>query len=350
MVEVKARDIPATVKKLGRHVRAAALFGPDAGMVRDYARQIALQVAESLDDPFSVVRLSPKDLNDNTGLLADEMASISMMGGRRLVWLEGADKNCVEAVKLALSAPGLADQDSFLLVTAGDIRKTDALIKPFVAEGAALAIACYGDEGGALADLISSTLMAAGLRAEPEAMTYLVAHLGGDRMVSKSELEKLVLYMGPAPEGAAASQVPLRPVTLADARANIGDASSFALFQIAESVTAGNRVGLEDGLDRAWTNGENPIAVLRVVTQRVMKLQQARLAVDKGVPAREAVTKLGVFWKDADAFTRQLERWPVMKLARALDILLEAEVACKTTGNPAQILCARALLSLAKAA
>ena len=34
------------------------------------------------------------------------------------------------------------------------------------------------------------------ITARPEAMQYLIAHLGGDRGVSRQELEKLALYVG----------------------------------------------------------------------------------------------------------------------------------------------------------
>ena len=41
---------------------------------------------------------------------------------------------------------------------------------------------------------------------------------------------------------------------------------------------------------------------------------------------------------------------PAADLGRALDVLLEAEIACKTTGSPAGPICARAALRLTQAA
>jgi DNA polymerase-3 subunit delta len=46
----------------------------------------------------------------------------------------------------------------------------------------------------------------------------------------------------------------------------------------------------------------------------------------------------------------QLARWPADKLATALDLLLAAELDCKTTGMPAPEICGRAILQLTRAA
>ena len=340
MVEVKARDIAARVRSIGGQTRAVILFGPDQGMVRERAKAIGKQISADLNDAFQVARVTAKNLQEHPSMLADEMAAISMMGGRRLVWLEDADKSCLESLKLALASAG----EGFLLVTAGDIRKTDALVKPFTAKDTTvLAIPCYSDEGGSLAQLVQSVLSQAGLQIEQHAMRYLVNNLGADRMVSRRELDKLVLYMGTA------DRYPNRQVTMDDVRANVGDSSAFVLTQIAESVTGGNKKGLEDGLERAWISGDNPVAILRIVQNRLLRFHQARGHMEAGMPAGAAVKKMGVFWKEADAFAAQLNRWSMAKINRAMDILLEAEEQCKTTGNPAEVICARALLSITKA-
>ncbi len=338
MVEVKPREIASRLKNVGPGARAAILFGPDQGMVRERAKVIAQQIVDDLSDAFQVARPALKALGDTPSLLADEMAALSMLGGRRLIWLESADKSALEPIKLALAGTG----DGFLLVTAGDIRKTDALVKPFIGAKDTLAIACYSDEGGSLVDVVRESLGSHGHSVTQDAMRYLVDHLGADRGVSRQELEKLALYKGPQPG----------EITLDEARAVIGDASAFALHSVAEAVTSGNKTGLESGLERAWIAGDNPVQVLRIVSMRLMRFHLVRAKMASGVSEAEAIKALRppVFWKEADAFRRDLARWPLGKLNRAVDILISAEEQCKTTGNPAQVLCARALLSITKAA
>jgi DNA polymerase-3 subunit delta len=47
------------------------------------------------------------------------------------------------------------------------------------------------------------------------------------------------------------------------------------------------------------------------------------------------------------AFRAQLGLWTRSQLADALGLLAEAEIECKTTGLPADVMCGRALVRLA---
>ena len=47
------------------------------------------------------------------------------------------------------------------------------------------------------------------------------------------------------------------------------------------------------------------------------------------------------------AFKAQVQKWSEAKLFEALDLLLETEALCKTTGVPAEAACARALFNVA---
>ena len=338
-MKVKPRDIPAILKSLDPKIRAVLVFGRDDGLVRERAEKIGKQIAEDLSDPFQVARPSLADIKEHPSLLLDEVSAISMMGGRRLVRLEGAGNESTEAVKLVL---GSDQGDGLLTITAGDLKPTSSLRKLMEGAKNGLAIACYEDSLQDLMGLVQTVLADAGLSATQDAVAYLVENLGGDRMVSRGELEKLVLYKGS--EGG--------QVTLADAKACVGDTSAMGLGQIAEAVTAGNLTGLDRLIERAWTEGHSAIPILRHLQMRLMRFHQARGMMDQGMNASEAVNKLRppVFFGERDRFMGELQRWSSRKIEMALDILLEAEIDCKTTGNPADVICARALLRLTKAA
>jgi DNA polymerase-3 subunit delta len=327
------------LKSLDPRMRGVLIFGRDEGLVRERAEKIGRQIAEDLTDPFQVARPGLADIKDNPSVLADEVAAISMMGGRRLVRLEGAGNESTEAAKLVLDG---TQGDGLLVVTSGDLKPTSSLRKLFEGSKTGLAVACYEDSAQDLMGLVHSVLSDAGLSATQDAAAYLVDNLGGDRMVSRGELEKLVLY-----KGADGTQV-----TLQDAKACVGDTAALGLNQIAEAVTAGDLAALEKRLERAWTAGHSAIPILRHLQGRMMRFHLARGFMEQGMNPSEAVGKLRppVFFGERDRFTRELGRWSLRKLDMALEILTEAELDCKTTGNPADVICARALLRLAKAA
>jgi DNA polymerase III subunit delta len=338
-MKVKPRDIQPLLKNIGAHVRAVLVFGRDEGLARERADLISKQIAPDLSDPFQVARPTLADIKEHPSLLLDELSAISMMGGRRLVRLDGAGKESAEAVKLALAG---AQGDGLLVITAGDLKPASSLRKTVETAKNALAIACYEDSSRDLMGLVQSVLADAGLTATQDAAAYLVDNLGGDRMVSRGELEKLVLYKGK--EGG--------QVTISDAEACVGDTAALGLNQIAEAVTAGDLKRLEKLLERARTAGENAIAILRTLQNRMMRIHLARGYMDQGMSAGEALGKLRppVFFAERDRFQLEVSRWHTRKVEQALEILIEAELDCKTTGNPADVICARALLRLTKAA
>jgi DNA polymerase-3 subunit delta len=338
-VKPKPRDIPAILKSLDPKVRAVLIFGRDDGLVRERAEKIGKQITPDLSDPFQVARPTASDIKESPSILLDEVAALSMMGGRRLIRLEGAGNEATDAVKLVLESEL---GDGLLVITAGDLKPTSSLRKLLEGAKNAIAIACYEDSAQDLMGLVQSVLSEARLSATQDAVAYLVDNLGGDRMVSRSELDKLVLYMG-----AGGGQV-----TIEDAKACVGDTAALGLNQIAEAVTAGNLKQLERFLERAWTAGENAIAIIRTLQNRMMRIHLARGYMEQGMSANEAVGKLRppVFFGERDRFVGEVSRWGTRKVEMALEILLEAELDCKTTGNPADVICARALLRLAKAA
>ena len=61
--------------------RVVLLHGEDVGLIRDRASRLVRAVAGASDDPFRVAELD----RDGFGRIAEEMASLSLTGGRRVV-------------------------------------------------------------------------------------------------------------------------------------------------------------------------------------------------------------------------------------------------------------------------
>ena len=91
-MKVYPRDVDTQVTKLSPQYLAVLVFGPDEGLVRERSSKIAKQVLPDLKDPFLVANIDPNNLKSEPGLLADEAAAISMMGGRRVIRIDGWHK------------------------------------------------------------------------------------------------------------------------------------------------------------------------------------------------------------------------------------------------------------------
>lgn len=336
MVKIAPAKIPQLLKSFDAQFSFVLIYGPDEGLVRERADIISLQIVSDLNDTFNIARPELSSLSDQPSILGDEMASLSMLGGRRVVRLDGATEKAVKACEIAME--GLKT-DNLLIVTAGSLTPRSKLRLLFESSNNAAALPCYADNIRDIEALIFEILNSYGLRAEAAAISYLSTALGNDRAVTRGEIEKLALYKSNGDNS---------EVTLADAKAVVGDNNALTLGEIANAVAGGQPQKLDGLFNNATTQGENPIAILRVLQKHLQQLHFVKGLVDEGIPAETAMGKLfpKLFFKAKDDFKAQLYKWNTKNLVQALSLCQKAEVQCKTTGMPDQAICARTCLSL----
>ena len=335
-MKVAPKDADRFAKAPAPGVRAILVYGPDSGLVSERLQSLAASVVEDLKDPFLVAEFTAGDLRADPARLADEAAAISFTGGRRVVIL----RDCGDGVS-AHFAPFLADPpgDALVLLEAGDLPNRSSLRKLFERSAKAAALACYRDEGGAVAAVIRETFAGSGKGFERDAMAYLTANLGADRLQTRRELEKLALYV------ASSSQ----DIGLADVEACIGDNADLSLDEIAFAVASGDMAALERKLPRSLREGHSAVAVLRRVQGHFQRLHLVAGMAAGGQPLEETLKKLRppLFWKARDGFIAQARIWSPSLLAKAVRKLIAAEADCKSSGQPAELLTARCLLEIA---
>lgn len=323
-------------------VAAALLYGPDEGLVKERAAALAAAVAGDAADPFRVSEMTAVDLREDPARLADEAAALTLTGGRRVVRLREAGDGVAPVVAAVMeTAP-----PALLVVEAGELGTRSPLRNLFEGAANAVAIACYHDEGDSLGAMITAELGRAGLGVAPEALQYLTANLGGDRMVTRRELEKLALYMA---DGTGAAKRPAT-VTLEDAMAVVGDTAALGLDDLMLDVADGRLAAVERGLERQLAEGVAPVSIVRAAARHFMRLHAVAGAMARGQDAERAMATLRppVFVRHRARVRRQAQRWPAATLGAALARLTAAELDCKTTALPAEAVCRRALADLAQ--
>ncbi len=316
-------------------LRVFLVYGPDAGLVRERANALAKISVPDPNDPFASVLLPAAGLAGSTRLY-DEMASVALGGGKRLVRIQGADESLAPVLAALLLDPPAGD--SLLIVEAGDLGSKSKLRKTCEEEAQiACAIPCYIEDAGARMRTISEILSSENIRAAREVVAALADILPPDRLAMRSELEKFAVYVG---KGNAAS--------IDDVHASVQDAGAAELDDLVFAVGAGESKRAAQLIDRLYAEQTSPVAILRATQRHFLRLQWARAEMDKGVAATDAVKRLQppVFWKYESAMTSQLRRWPSAKAALALRRLYDAEAAVKRTGTPDAALCAQTLLGL----
>ncbi len=346
---IKPRAVTGFLRNPSPMARAVLVFGRDEGMVREYVETLMNTVVEDRRDPFRVADIRADSLKDDRARLADEAAAISMTGGRRVIRVRAAtNAHTGLFVDFLANPPG----DALVVVEGGDLAKSSALRKAFEEADYGAVLPCYSDEGVDLEHMIVDHLRERhGLRADSGAVSFLAERLGSDRMLTRQELDKLALYMGPGHPGTNGTSES-KTITVEDAQEAVGDSAAVQLDQIVFAAAGGELPILDRALARHLNAGESPIPVLRALSRHLERLQLVRAATDNGQPLNGVLKTLRppVFFKQEKAFTRQARLWSGELLKTALQITLDAELDCKTTGLPAETVCGRALLRIAVAA
>ena len=324
------------------HLRAALFHGRDAGLVRDRAQRLAGRVTERPDDPFDVGLMVQSDIDDQPQRLEEELAAISMLGGRRLVWLRLSDdkgyaaKRTVEA--LASHVAGEFNPDAFFLIEAPALSKDAPLRKSAEREPSVAVVACYDDEPADLKELARHALSKESLGLTNEALDLFVGRLPPDRGVAKAEIERLILFLGP--HAGRSTDVPeLQDFLGVEAEASLGRAADDAFGgRLAEAQAALAGAGLP--------SGSAPAAV-RAMGYHLGRLRRVLTAHESGAELKSAARAAGVFWKEEREFLRQARAWTLHHLDSLQSEVLAADQSCKHTGAPAELLAERLALSIA---
>jgi len=320
-------------------IRAVLLHGEDEGMVRERAQRIAKAVVPDLADPFRVAELSGEALRADPVRLDDETRALSLVGGRRVVRVRGADDGQAALFERFFAA--LPPGDSLVVVEAGELGGKSALRRAFEAAKDGAAIVCRADGVEELGALVDSVMAAHRVSVSRDARRYLAEHLSGDRSINRGELEKLALYAG---DGGS--------VSYDEAREVVGDSAEITLDDAIRATAAGDLAALERSLQRAFEEGESPVTALRAALRHFQRLYVATARVAAGSSPEDAISGLRppVFYDMREAFLGHLRLWSKGRAAAALEALHAAERNAKRTGLPAEAVCRDALLRVARGA
>lgn len=269
MAQKKAHEVEGWLRRPDPRVGIVLVYGPDGGMVAERSRSFAAQTGISLDDPFSVTRLDATEA-DEPGRLVDEAFTVPMFAARRLIWIRNISqqKNITEGVRQLCETPA---QDATILLEAGDLKKGSALRSAVENSANAMSLPCYADAARDLDRLLDETLEPAGLRITIEARALLKRNLGGDRLGTRGELEKLVLYA----KGKATIEVD-------DVAALTGDVAARSVDDVVDAMLVGRLQDFDLMFQRHIQAGGHPYLLLAAGMRQLQSLQLMRASLDEG--------------------------------------------------------------------
>ncbi|MFN3746260.1 MAG: DNA polymerase III subunit delta [Hyphomicrobiaceae bacterium] len=338
MVAIKAQQANAVLTRPDPGLTAFLIYGSDAGLVSERAVRLAQSLAARDTPPGEIVRIDDSELEEDSERLSVELLTLPMFGGRKIVRTAMSRRVTGAILRSIIAGPPLAGA---LIVEGGNLRPDDAARQAFEKSPHAAAIPCFTDDASSLEVMINEVLAAHRLSIAPEARELLLARLGADRGLSRSEVEKLALY------AAGRGMIEAEAV-----EAVVGDASELAVERVIDAAAAGDGTRAIEGCQRLLASGEGAQSVIAAVQWHFARLHRIRSGLEAGRSLDEALRQIRppLHFKRRAAVEAQCRKWTAPKLSAALARIRASARAARTAASLEDAHAERLLMELARLA
>lgn len=309
------------------------LYGPNEGLIRDNCIKVKKLFNKA---GAEMVNFVGKSISEEPENLIDEIKTISMFSEQKIITIENPiDKN----IELFEDAFTSLPENLLIIVVAGNLSKNSKIRKFF--EGSKILLACahYEDDLKSKSQQIQDLEKNINKVLNKDIKTYLSQNLSSDRMISFNEIDKLTLLYSSNN----------RTPELSDIKLIFNDNSETGLNKISQNVLSGQTNKLVINLNRLFSEGVSPVAVIRNMLNYVERIQKTQITLKRTNNFEEAIKTLKppVFWKDKDIFQLHCKKWPIRDTINNFNILVNAELSCKSNYSLTNLLCERALIKIA---
>ena len=306
-MEIKSHEFDGFLGERSRHYRVFLIYGPDRGLVSERAAAVARKTGVDLDDAFCVVKLTPDEFQKDPGRVLDEVRSIGLFGGMKLIWLKGVSQDKPLSDVFAEVA-SVIPESVFLIIEAGDLKKGSGLRKIGEADRSIATVPCYPDDERALNGLIDQEMQQAGLTIAMDARRMLLDLIGGDRIASRNEVQKLALFCRGE-----------KKVEVAHVEAIMGDASAISVDDAVDAILTGDLPGYLHAAQKIVSSKTSVFLLLQSCLKQFQMLEVLRSEMDeKRQPAASVLQTSGrhIHFRRKPAVEKALRSWDTAALGR----------------------------------
>ena len=332
MTVIRNENADAYVKSPRPEIQLYLVHGIDQGLVHERAATLIRVLLGREADSFRLTRIDGESIVREPGRLADEAHAIPMLGGHRVVWVDARSRDLGRYIEPLIAHP---PKDCRLIVEAGNLKRGAVLRRAFEGAANAISIECYPDERRAMRALIDAEAREAGVEVTGEARDALLSLLGQDRLTTRGEIAKLMLY-------AAGS----RRIEITDVEAIVTDAAASVVNELVDQSLLGRTTEVERAAARFFGAGGDPAQlILRLVSQLTV-LQNFQAEAETGVsPELNPFMRLPT--GGSSSLARQAERWTLSAMEKKLPTVQKTSARVRRGGKLGVSVAMRALLAFA---
>ncbi|MBN2675832.1 MAG: DNA polymerase III subunit delta [Alphaproteobacteria bacterium] len=333
-MKINERDLILAQKKEFGAYKGLLIFGTDEGGVLDHF-QTSSKAINPQNDPLVFIDMSGKQIQENPDFIYSQAVSDSFFSDKKVIRIEDPQTGFDKILEDLLQQAGLS---AFFLIRAGNL-KTGTKLRTLCEKHPEIAtLVCYPDDAKSLHTAITQFMHKNAYTCSPDAMQYLIQHLGENRAQTRQELEKLSIYLGDE-----------RHVSYETVKKVLTDGSAMDFSDLSYALTNGQPEKLPFFFHRFFQEGTSSITLIRSTLRYFQDLYWMKQYMHTGMTAKASAKKVipYLFFKIEGVYLYAIQKWRESDFIYALQLLMETEKLCKTDSNIAETTTRMAFLKLA---
>ncbi len=190
MVALRSHDADQFIAQHTGGIAVWLFFGVDDGLIEERIEATIARLVDGSLNPPQVIKLGSGTADYSE--LSEEWFSLGLFNDKKILRLDLTLKDVTEEVRQCLGAP---NPNCALILKGGPLRRDSAIRTLCERHKYAVAAECNTDSSLEVRAFVETETKRANLAISPEALDLLVASLGADRKLSRSELDKLITFV-----------------------------------------------------------------------------------------------------------------------------------------------------------
>ena len=328
-MKIKAYELKSLVEK--NKYAAYLVYGQNKGLVREKSQII---INSYKDNQTEIIKFENDELISEPEKLTNEFNTYSLTAEKKILHILNTKDNLTEIITDTVTD---YDSKNLIIFETSELTPRSKLRKFFEKEKHLGILACYFDTERDVQELIETTFKKENMPINRDIVLLITKHLGNERHIIKSELEKIILYLKDKKEFKAE-----------DILKCLSQNEDYGFYDLNYSISNGNVVKLDKIINQLYLEGINPIALLRSVSKHFQKILFVNQKIDLGMNLSESLSQLKppIFFLYANQFKEQVKKWKTTLCYKAIERILETEELCKMNSKIAKIICWRTLRNI----
>ena len=321
------------IKNPSDDIQGILLYGQDSGLINHRTKALVSHYIPNKNDPFLLSTINSSQINDDPGLLADELDTFALTNDKRVILLDLSSDLKKEQVDCIIESKS----QSILIINAGDLKTSSPSRKAFESDKNFIVIPCYNSSNIDIMALLNSKLKDRDLTMNKDAKDLIMASLGNDYGNTTSEIEKILNHHQSGDE-----------ISKSEVESIIVSSSNIIVTDLVDTVFE-KKTKSVSRLYHSVLDEFNPAQILIITSNHVIKLMELLAEKDDlNIPNKQVIENIKppIFFKRHPSFQKQLNTWNRGTLSDIIEILSETTIESRKNNDLSVELTERCLLKI----